>query len=127
MLKYYSCLGVLSQCLADVAELADALDSKSSEFTFVPVRVRPSAVHLSYAQIAQLVEQRTENPRVGGSIPSLGIHLCKTVWEALRESFLLYRDLLGDNCVIGAHSPVNKDIPPNSVAVGAPCKVIRTV
>ena len=26
------------------------------------------------AQIAQLVEQRTENPRVGGSIPPLGIH-----------------------------------------------------
>ena len=26
-----------------------------------------------YGLIAQLVEQRTENPRVGGSIPSLGI------------------------------------------------------
>jgi hypothetical protein len=24
-----------------------------------------------YGQVAQLVEQRTENPRVGGSIPSL--------------------------------------------------------
>ena len=27
------------------------------------------------AQIAQLVEQRTENPRVAGSIPALGIYL----------------------------------------------------
>jgi hypothetical protein len=26
----------------------------------------------SYAQVAQLVEQRTENPRVAGSIPALG-------------------------------------------------------
>jgi hypothetical protein len=26
----------------------------------------------SRAQVAQLVEQRTENPRVGGSIPPLG-------------------------------------------------------
>ena len=26
----------------------------------------------SGAQVAQLVEQRTENPRVGGSTPSLG-------------------------------------------------------
>ena len=29
-----------------------------------------------YAQIAQLVEQRTENPRVAGSIPALGIFCC---------------------------------------------------
>lgn len=26
-----------------------------------------------FGQVAQLVEQRTENPRVGGSIPSLAI------------------------------------------------------
>ena len=32
-----------------------------------------NAADINYAQIAQLVEQRTENPRVGGSIPSLGI------------------------------------------------------
>ena len=30
-----------------------------------------------YAQIAQLVEQRTENPRVTGSIPVLGIYTAK--------------------------------------------------
>src|SRR2546430_6054779 len=33
---------------------------------------RAAVVYLPYAQVAQLVEQRTENPRVGGSIPSLG-------------------------------------------------------
>ena len=32
-----------------------------------------------YAQIAQLVEQRTENPRVAGSIPALGIVLFKAL------------------------------------------------
>ena len=31
------------------------------------------------AQIAQLVEQRTENPRVTGSIPVLGIFLWKKI------------------------------------------------
>ena len=31
---------------------------------------------------------------------------------------------IGDNCVIGAGSVVNKSIPANSVAVGVPCKVI---
>lgn len=34
---------------------------------------------------------------------------------------------IGDNCVIGAGSVVTKDIPSNSVAVGNPCRVIRTI
>jgi len=34
---------------------------------------------------------------------------------------------IGANSVIGAGSVVTKDIPPNSVAVGNPCKVIRSV
>ena len=32
---------------------------------------------------------------------------------------------IGDNCVIGAGSVVNKDIPSGSLAVGNPCKVVR--
>lgn len=32
---------------------------------------------------------------------------------------------IGDNCVIGAGSVVNKDIPANSLAVGNPCRVIK--
>lgn len=31
---------------------------------------------------------------------------------------------IGDNCVIGAGSVVTHDIPANSVAVGAPCRVV---
>ncbi len=34
---------------------------------------------------------------------------------------------IGDNCVIGAGSVVVKDVPANSVAVGNPCKVIKTI
>lgn len=34
---------------------------------------------------------------------------------------------IGDNCVIGAGSVVNHDIPPHSLAVGNPCKVIRKI
>lgn len=34
---------------------------------------------------------------------------------------------IGANCVIGAGSVVVKDIPANSVAVGNPCKVLRTI
>ena len=55
---------------AGVAELADAQDLKScGTYTPVPVRSRSPAFR---AQIAQLVEQWTENPRVTGSIPVLG-------------------------------------------------------
>ena len=38
-----------------------------------------------WAQIAQLVEQRTENPRVTGSIPVLGISQ-----EVIKDGRLLY-------------------------------------
>lgn len=34
---------------------------------------------------------------------------------------------IGDNCTIGAGSVVTRDIPANTVAVGNPCKPIKTV
>lgn len=34
---------------------------------------------------------------------------------------------IGDNSIIGAGSVVIKDIPPNSIAVGNPCKVIKSI
>ncbi|KAJ5390856.1 uncharacterized protein N7496_001924 [Penicillium cataractarum] len=34
---------------------------------------------------------------------------------------------IGEGCTIGASSVVTKDIPPFSVAVGSPCKVIKTI
>lgn len=34
---------------------------------------------------------------------------------------------IGENSVIGMNSVVVHDIPPNSVAVGNPCRVIRTI
>ena len=41
------------------------------------------------AQIAQLVEQRTENPRVTGSIPVLGILYCSCGIKRLKLSLLV--------------------------------------
>ena len=38
-----------------------------------PKVIGSNPVPATYAQIAQLVEQRTENPRVAGSIPALGM------------------------------------------------------
>lgn len=34
---------------------------------------------------------------------------------------------IGDNSVIGAGSVVTKDVPPNVIAVGNPCKVLREI
>ena len=34
---------------------------------------------------------------------------------------------IGDNCVIGAGAVVTRDIPPNSLAVGVPCRVLRQI
>ncbi len=34
---------------------------------------------------------------------------------------------IGDGCVIGAGSVVTRDIPPDSLAVGNPCRVIRKI
>lgn len=48
------------------------------------------------------------------------------------DVFIGYRTLIlpgvtiGNRCVIGAGSVVNRDIPDNSLAVGNPCRVIKT-
>lgn len=34
---------------------------------------------------------------------------------------------IGQGCTIGAGSTVTKDVPPFSVAVGSPCRVVKTV
>lgn len=34
---------------------------------------------------------------------------------------------IGDNTIVGAGSIVNRDLPPNSVCAGSPCKVICTL
>ena len=59
-----------------MAELADAQDLKSCG-TNLPCRFDSGLRHCGFdkrALVAQLVEQRTENPRVTGSIPVLGIN-----------------------------------------------------
>ena len=65
-----------------MAELADAPDLGSGVYD-VGVQVPLPA---PYAQIAQSVEQWTENPRVGGSIPPLGT-IDKAVYTMCRQLY----------------------------------------
>jgi len=46
------------------------------------------------------------------------------VWVGA-NSVILPNVKIGDNVVIGAGSIVVKDVPPNSIAVGNPCKVVK--
>ncbi len=55
------------------------LDSRADLF------YKPVGHFCAWAQVAQLVEQRTENPRVGGSIPPLGtisLNPCQSAYSA---------------------------------------------
>ncbi len=48
----------------------------------------------------------------------------KNLW--LAEGVIIMPGVtIGDGCVIGAHSVVNKDVPPASIAVGSPAKVVK--
>lgn len=57
---------------------------------------------------------------------NLDVHIGNNVWVGA-SSVILPGITIGDNSVIGAGSVVTKDIPPNVVAYGNPCKVIREI
>jgi len=54
------------------------------------------------------------------------VHIGKNCWLGAGV-IVLPGITIGDNSVIGAGSVVTKDIPPNTVAVGNPCKVLRNI
>nr|WP_223820843.1 DapH/DapD/GlmU-related protein [Bacillus sp. S3] len=52
------------------------------------------------------------------------VSIGNNVWIGENVSILLGVSI-GDGCIIGANSVVNKDIPDNCIAVGAPAKVVK--
>ncbi len=54
------------------------------------------------------------------------VHIGKNCWIGA-GAIILPGITIGDNVVIGAGSVVTKDIPSNVVAVGNPCRVLRSV
>ncbi len=69
------------------------------------------------------VEPETRKLGMQFSIP---IRIGNNVWIGA-NSVILPGVTIGDNSVIGAGSIVTRDIPPNVVAVGNPCKVLRPI
>ena len=63
--------------------------------------------------------------RKGGQY-NLPIHIGENCWIGA-GSIILPGVTIGDHTVIGAGSVVIKDIPDHVVAVGTPCRVIRSV
>ena len=54
------------------------------------------------------------------------IKIGNNVWLGLNV-VVLKGVVIGDNTVVGANSVVTKDLPPNVVAAGNPCKIIRSL
>ena len=54
------------------------------------------------------------------------VHIGNNVWIGAQVC-VLPGVTIGDNCVIGAGSVVTRSIPANSLAVGNPCRVIKTL
>lgn len=52
------------------------------------------------------------------------VYIGSNVWLPAR-SIVLPNVSIGDNCVIGTNSVINRDIPSGSLAAGNPCKVIK--
>ncbi len=73
--------------------------------------------------VGHAVDATERNDRVYTLSP---ITVGNNVWIGGHVSVML-GVTIGDNSVIGAGSVVTKDIPANSVAVGNPCKVIKSI
>lgn len=62
----------------------------------------------------------------GEGIRGAPVSIGDNVWIG-RAAFILPGVTIGNNSVIGAGSIVNRDVPPDSVAVGSPARVVRTL
>lgn len=57
---------------------------------------------------------------------NMPIHIGRSCWIGA-GAIILPGITIGDNTVVGAGSIVTKDLPPNVVAVGNPCRVLREI
>lgn len=82
------------------------------------------------SQIGHKVTLATLNhgidPHDRGTLYPAPIVIGKNVWIGAAAT-VIPGVTIGDNSIIGAGSVVTKDVPPNSIAVGNPCRVIKSI
>ena len=76
-------------------------------------------------------QRNLQNYHVGDNAASLGyttgeIHIGKGVMVGM-ETMIMPGVTIGDGAIIGAHSTVTKNIPPWTVAIGSPAKVVKQI
>jgi galactoside O-acetyltransferase len=57
---------------------------------------------------------------------NIPVHIGKNVWVGA-NAVIMPGVTIGDNSVIGGGSVVTNDIPPNVVAIGIPCRIVREI
>lgn len=86
-----------------------------------------NAVYISDNNHGEFNKENLDVPPAKRELYSKGpVKIGNNVWIG-RHVSVLSGVTIGDNCVIGANSVVTKDIPPNSIAVGSPAKVIKSI
>lgn len=77
-----------------------------------------------------LAEERTAMRTASGEIKHLcyakPVHIGKNCWFGANVT-ICPGVTVGDNVVIGAGSVITRDVPPNTFAVGVPCRVVREI
>jgi acetyltransferase-like isoleucine patch superfamily enzyme len=58
--------------------------------------------------------------------PTKSIHICRNVWIGMNV-VIMKGVTIGENSIICVGSIVTKSIPPNSVALGQPAQVVKTL
>ncbi len=64
--------------------------------------------------------------RINGGCSAKPVYIGKNVWLG-GDVKILAGVTIGDNAIVGAGSVVTKDVPPNVIAAGNPCKVLRKI
>lgn len=80
--------------------------------------------HVLMAPLVSIIDDNRHETEPGAPLYKGPVIIGNNVWLA-RNVAVMPGASIGDGCVIAANSVVSSDIPPNSLAAGAPARVIR--